>query len=50
LDTIPYSRAYLHHLFKQNEPQFGSLASMHNLMEMSALMKDLREAITRDEV
>ena len=29
--TIAYSRAYVHHLFKQKEPLAVTLASLHNL-------------------
>eukprot|EP00658_Telonema_sp_P-2_P056637 TRINITY_DN4509_c0_g1_i4.p1 TRINITY_DN4509_c0_g1~~TRINITY_DN4509_c0_g1_i4.p1 ORF type:complete len:328 (-),score=87.22 TRINITY_DN4509_c0_g1_i4:106-1089(-) len=50
LETIPYSRAYLHHLFKQNEPLFLSLASLHNLYFMNNLMKVQREKIMRNEI
>lgn len=50
LETIKYSRAYLHHLFKQNEPLAASLASLHNIIEMNHLMATLRAAIMRDEV
>ena len=48
--TIPYSRSYLHHLFKQHEPLFMTLASQHNLLFMNALMADLRRRILADEV
>ena len=27
VETVPHSRAYLHHLFKQHEPLFMTLAS-----------------------
>ncbi|KAJ1461811.1 tRNA-guanine(15) transglycosylase-like protein [Pelagophyceae sp. CCMP2097] len=48
--TIPYTRAYLHHLFKQNEPLALTLASLHNILFMNHLMKDMREKIMRDEL
>ena len=48
--TISHSRAYLHHLFKQHEPLFMTLASQHNLIFMNKLMERLRERIKRDEV
>ena len=48
--TIPHSRSYLHHLFKQHEPLFMTLASQHNLLFMNRLMADLRRRILADEV
>lgn len=50
LETIPYTRAYMHHLFKQNEPLFEQLASVHNLYFMNNLMKIQREKIMRNEI
>lgn len=50
LETIPYSRSYMHHLFKQNEPLFVSLASLHNLYFMNNLMKQQRDKIMRNEI
>ena len=50
VQTIPNSRSYLHHLFKQHEPLFMTLASQHNLLFMNALMADLRRRIMADEV
>ena len=50
LPTIPHSRAYLHHLCKQNEPLFATLASQHNLISMNTLMADLRRRILNDEI
>ena len=46
--TIEHSRAYLHHLFKQHEPLFMTLASLHNLIFMNKLMAGIRERIMRD--
>jgi len=48
--TIKHSRSYLHHLFKQHEPLFMTLASQHNLIFMNKLMADLRRRILADEV
>jgi len=48
--TISHSRSYLHHLFKQHEPLFMTLASQHNLIFMNKLMADLRRRILADEV
>mmetsp|Transcript_6447 Transcript_6447/g.14052 ORF Transcript_6447/g.14052 Transcript_6447/m.14052 type:complete len:90 (-) Transcript_6447:200-469(-) len=49
-ETIPYSRSYLHHLFKQHEPLFMTLASQHNLIFMHKLMAQLRKKILNDEI
>lgn len=48
--SIDYSRAYLHHLFKQNEPLALTLASIHNIIYMNHLMKQMREKILRNEI
>jgi len=40
-----YTRAYLHHLFKANEPSAKSLATQHNLYFMLDLMASLRTQI-----
>ena len=48
--TIRESRSYLHHLFKQHEPLFMTLASQHNLLFMNWLMADLRRRILADEI
>jgi queuine tRNA-ribosyltransferase len=37
-----YSRSYLHHLFKVNEPLAGRLATMHNLRTYALLIRRLR--------
>ena len=50
LPTIGHSRAYLHHLFKQNEPLALTLASLHNIYYMNHLMRELRGRILRDEI
>ena len=50
LPTIGHSRSYLHHLFKQHEPLFMTLASQHNLIFMNQLMASLRRRILADEV
>ena len=49
-ETIPNSRSYLHHLFKQHEPLFMTLASQHNLIFMNKLMADIRRRILNDEL
>ncbi len=41
-----YSLAYLHHLFKLNDPSFYRLATMHNLRFMMQLMARLRALAT----
>jgi queuine tRNA-ribosyltransferase len=41
-----FSRAYLHHLFKCDEPLGARLLSMHNLTHYQALMTEARAAIT----
>ena len=50
VETIRHSRSYVHHLFKQHEPLFMTLASQHNLLFMNWLMADLRRRILNDEV
>ena len=42
--------AYLHHLSKAKEPLLHTLASVHNIQYMNDLMRDIREAIMRDEI
>ena len=49
-ETVAHSRAYLHHLLKQNEPLFWTLAAQHNLAFMNQLMGRLRERILNDEI
>ena len=49
-ETVPHSRAYLHHLLKQYEPLFWTLAAQHNLTVMSRLMSRLRERILNNEI
>jgi len=48
--TISQSRAYLHHLYKQHEPIYATLASLHNIRYMHALTKRLRDGILKDEI
>ena len=50
LPTIEHSRAYLHHLYRVREPLFQTLASLHNLMYMGALTKELCERIAADDI
>ena len=40
-----YSRAYLRHLFKANESQAQTLATLHNLHFMAELCKDIRQSL-----
>lgn len=44
-----YSRAYLHHLFKTNESLGMRLATLNNVGFYLDLMKDLREAISKNK-
>ncbi|AAD18372.1 queuine tRNA ribosyl transferase [Chlamydia pneumoniae TW-183] len=44
------SRAYLRHLFKVREPNAAIWASIHNLHHMQQVMKEIREAILKDEI
>ena len=44
------SLAFLHHIFRANEPLATTLLTRHNLAFMARLAEDLREAILRDEV
>ncbi len=43
-----YTRAYLHHLFKESELLALRLASIHNLYYMQSIVKSAREAILED--
>lgn len=45
-----YSRAYLHHLFKMNEPSYQTLSTIHNIYFMNQMMKNFREKILIDEI
>jgi len=40
-----YSRAYLHHLYKQNEMAASMLGSYHNLAFLHTMIQDIRSAI-----
>ena len=40
----------MHHLYKQREPLFETLASMHNLRHMCRLMGELRARILADDL
>mmetsp|Transcript_7559 Transcript_7559/g.22414 ORF Transcript_7559/g.22414 Transcript_7559/m.22414 type:complete len:546 (+) Transcript_7559:197-1834(+) len=48
--SVPQSRAYLHHLFKANEPLALTVASLHNIYYMNHLMREMRGKIMRDEI
>lgn len=43
-----YTRAYLHHLFRNNEILYSMLASQHNLHFMAEFVDDIRNAIKED--
>ncbi|MCR4940836.1 MAG: tRNA guanosine(34) transglycosylase Tgt [Treponemataceae bacterium] len=43
-----YSRAYLRHLYKNDEILSSMLASYHNLYFLNSLVKDIRKAIEED--
>ncbi|MCH5290932.1 MAG: tRNA guanosine(34) transglycosylase Tgt [Treponema sp.] len=45
-----YSRAYLRHLFKEQEILSAMLASYHNLYFLHTLMQEIREAIRQDRL
>ena len=47
---VNHTLAYLHHLFKANEPTAVTLAATHNLHFMGRLMREQREAILNDEM
>ena len=44
-----YSRAYLRHLYKNNEILSSMLASYHNLYFLNNMIKEVREAIEKDD-
>ena len=44
-----YSRAYLRHLYKNNEILSSMLASYHNLYFLNNMIKEVREAINNDK-
>ena len=44
------TRAYLHHLYRVNEPTFLALATLHNIAYMMRLMAETRAKILRDEI
>jgi len=43
-----YTKAYLHHLFKESELLALRLASIHNLHFIQSIVKGAREAILED--
>jgi queuine tRNA-ribosyltransferase len=47
-NCMNYSRAYLHHLFKESELLALRLASIHNLYFMQSIVKGAREAVIED--
>lgn len=46
---VNFSKAYIHHLFKQRELLGYTLLSYHNLFVMERLMKELRDRIGSDK-
>jgi len=47
---INYTKAYLHHLFKQRELLGYTLATYHNLWVMEKLMESIRDSIVEDVI
>ncbi len=45
-----YDLAYIHHLFKMNEPLAVMLGTQHNLFYMQKLMKGIREDILQNKI
>jgi len=45
---LNFTRSYIRHLFISQEPLAARLLSQHNLYFIFNLMRDIREAITRD--
>ena len=45
-----HTLAYLHHLFKMNEPAGNVLSTIHNLQVMARKMAHLRERIANGEI
>ena len=45
-----HTRAYLHHLWKANEPVVHGLLTLHNLKYMMDMMASIRGQILRDEI
>src|SRR3989344_2285224 len=45
-----FTKAYLHHLFKQKELTAYTLATVHNLCVMERLMTNLRKAIAENKI
>ena len=45
-----YTSAYVHHLFKANEPTALTLASVHNIAAMMRKMHQIRAAILRNDI
>ena len=48
--STTYSRAYLHHLWRANEPVVHGLCTLHNIKFMMDTMTAMRRAILRDEL
>ena len=47
---VNFSKAYLHHLFKQKELLGYTLATMHNLRVMEKYFENIRELIAQDKI
>ena len=45
-----HTLAYLHHLWKANEPLVFTLLALHNIRFMGAMCRRLREQIRRDKI
>ena len=45
-----HTRAYLHHLYKANEPMAATLLVIHNIQHMQDKMLGMRNAILNDEI
>jgi len=45
-----FSRAYLHHLWKAQEPLVHSLCTLHNIKFMCDMCAEIRQRIFRDEI
>lgn len=48
VEQVPYSRAYLCHLYRAHEMLGGTLGSMHNLYFIINLVKRMRDSILND--
>ena len=44
-NPLPYRRSYIHHLLKARETLALSLLTMHNILQMNRLFKDIRQSL-----